>query len=83
MAKLENYLTQIADLYENSDDDRRSSIVTFLERALNSKNEIKIEIDEVSALPNRESLMREISLLQDEAMLVILHINQIEAIKHF
>ena len=81
MAKLENYLTQIAELYENSDEDRRSSIVTFLERALNSKNEINIEIDEVSALPNRESMMREISLLQDEAMLVILHINQIEAVK--
>ncbi|MGE4396286.1 MAG: EAL domain-containing protein, partial [Sulfurimonas sp.] len=81
MAKLENYLTQIAELYENSDEDRRSSIVTFLERALNSKNEINMEIDEVSALPNRESMMREISLLQDEAMLVILHINQIEAVK--
>lgn len=81
MAKLENYLMQISDLYESGNDNQRNSIVTVLERVLNSNNEINIEIDEVSALPNRESLMREISLLQDEAMLVILHINQIEAIK--
>ncbi len=81
MAKLENYLTQIADLYESSDDNQKNSIVTVLERVLNSNDEIKIEIDGISSLPNRESLMKEISLLQDEAMLVILHINQIEAVK--
>ncbi|MDT8339648.1 MAG: EAL domain-containing protein [Sulfurimonas sp.] len=81
MAKLENYLTQIADFYEKSDDCQKSSIVAAIETILNAKEEVAIEIDEISALPNRESLMREISLLQDEAMLVILHINQIEAIK--
>jgi len=81
MAKLENYLTRIADLYNSGNDSQRDSIVTVLDRLLNKGTETEIKIDEVSSLPNRDSLMKEISLLQDEAMLVILHINQIEAVK--
>ena len=81
MAKLESYLTRIEDLYNSSNNNQRDSIVAVLERLLNVGNKTEIEIDELSALPNRDSLMREISLLQDEAMLVILHINQIEAVK--
>lgn len=81
MAKIENYLTQLTNLYECSDDHQKSSIVALLETILSGKKESDIEMDEISALPKRESLMRDISLLQEEAMLVILHINQIEAVK--
>ena len=38
-------------------------------------------IDSITKLPNREALVNDISLLQDEAMLILLHINQIMALK--
>ncbi len=39
------------------------------------------DIDTITKLPNRAALLQDIALLQEEAMLVILHINQIQALK--
>ena len=38
-------------------------------------------LDIVTKLPNRQSLIQDISVLQEDAMLVLLHINQINSIK--
>lgn len=38
-------------------------------------------MDSITKLPNRESLVQDLSLLKDEAMLIILHINQLTSLK--
>ncbi|EDZ63196.1 diguanylate cyclase/phosphodiesterase (GGDEF & EAL domains) with PAS/PAC sensor [Sulfurimonas gotlandica GD1] len=38
-------------------------------------------LDVITKLPNRQSLIHDLSLIQEEAMLVLLHINQINSIK--
>ena len=38
-------------------------------------------LDVITKLPNRQSLIQDLSMIQDEAMLVLLHINQINSIK--
>lgn len=38
-------------------------------------------IDQLTKLPNKSALVNDISMLKDEAMLVILHINQLNSIK--
>ncbi|MFT7003764.1 MAG: diguanylate cyclase (GGDEF)-like protein/PAS domain S-box-containing protein [Sulfurimonas sp.] len=45
-----------------------------------SMNSLKT-LDTLTKLPNRESLIRDLSMLQDESMLIILHINQINYIQ--
>ncbi|WP_415396613.1 EAL domain-containing protein [Sulfurimonas sp. CS5] len=38
-------------------------------------------LDIITKLPNRQALIQELSMMQDESMLVLLHINQINSIK--
>ncbi|WP_372999656.1 EAL domain-containing protein [Sulfurimonas sp.] len=38
-------------------------------------------LDIITKLPNRQSLIQDLSMIQEEAMLVLLHINQINSIK--
>jgi diguanylate cyclase (GGDEF)-like protein/PAS domain S-box-containing protein len=38
-------------------------------------------LDVITKLPNRQSLIQDLSLLQEESMLILLHINQINSIK--
>ncbi|WP_373036595.1 EAL domain-containing protein [Sulfurimonas sp.] len=38
-------------------------------------------LDVITKLPNRQSLIQDLSILQEEAMLILLHINQINSIK--
>jgi len=38
-------------------------------------------IDSITKLPNRNSLVHDLSILQEEAMLVLLHINQLNSLK--
>lgn len=83
LAKIDEYLKELKDLYMKSDERCRASIASVLESVL-SGDDIDShtnKIDEITSLPSREYLIKDIDSLEDEAMLVILHINQIEAIK--
>lgn len=85
-SKIEQYLAELKKLYVSCDEEQRLFIVSALENVLGSKEIASTpvqakRVEKISDLPNREFLMRDISLLKSEAMLIILHMNQIEAIK--
>lgn len=86
MNEIQSHMLLISDLYNSCDDKQKDSIIADLKAILSSQDRADSNlnpnrIDTLTGLLNRDSLIRDISLLQDEAMLVILHINQIEAIK--
>jgi len=79
-AEHKDYKSLIADadkqLYLAKDSGRnRISFVADKRRMQNLTN-----IDNVAKLPNREILLQDISLLQEKAMLILLHINQIKTL---
>lgn len=92
-SKLLNYLDKVQEclielerLYVGSDEEQKAVIALSLENIIGQKelsnnflNPNKIE--KTTNLPNREALMEDISHLENEAMLIILHMNQIEAVK--
>lgn len=92
-SKLLNYLDKVQEclielerLYVGSDEEQKAVIALSLENIIGQKelsnnflNPNKIE--KTTNLPNREALMEDISHLKNEAMLIILHMNQIEAVK--
>lgn len=84
--KVQDCVAELQELYKSSDKEQKTVIASYLENILNSKelpfnslNSSKIE--KITNLPNREALMMEVASLKNEAMLIILHMNQIEAIK--
>jgi EAL domain-containing protein (putative c-di-GMP-specific phosphodiesterase class I)/GGDEF domain-containing protein len=84
--KVQDCVAELQELYKSSDKEQKIIIASYLENILNSKelpfnslNSSKVE--KITNLPNREALMMEIASLKNEAMLIILHMNQIEAIK--
>ena len=92
MSELENidtYLNKVKHLYHNCSEEKRSSIVTCLDRLIEDSNNEKINkvslqikcVDEITDLPNRESLIRDLDTLKDEGMLIILHINHLNILK--
>jgi len=79
----------IKNLYLNSNDEEKEKIGILLKK-ISSRvenydiNEISLGvdgIDKVTKLPNRESLFYDISMLENDAMLMYFHINQISALK--
>lgn len=86
IATIEDNLSRLGKLYTDGDEKQKLVISSLLEEILSCKNmdDIHLQIDkmdEATDLPNRTALMRDISKLQDDAMLVMLHINQLEPIK--
>jgi len=86
LVKLDDYSAQLKDLYIRSDEAQKVSMFRVLDTILNCEDidDISLDIkkiDKITNLANRESLMNDISMLKHEAMLIILHINQVEAIK--
>ncbi|MDQ1245595.1 MAG: c-di-GMP phosphodiesterase [Campylobacterota bacterium] len=84
--KVQDCVAELQELYKSGDKEQKIVITSYLENILNSKelpfnslNSSKIE--KITNLPNREALMMEIASLKNEAMLIILHMNQIEAVK--
>lgn len=59
-------------------EDGRNKVVFNTETTSMSKLK---NLDVITKLPNRQSLIQDLSLLQEEAMLILLHINQINSIK--
>lgn len=83
--KLEEYSAQLKDLYLQSSEKQRDSIIHILHNVFSGGiDEVDLcisKIDRITNLPNRESLMSDISSLKSEGMLIILHINQIGTVK--
>ncbi len=84
--KVQECLSEIERLYVSGDEEQKAVIASSLENIIGQKelpnnflNPNKIE--KTTNLPNREALMEDISHLENEAMLIILHMNQIEAVK--
>jgi len=85
-ATIEDNLFRLGKLYADSDEKQKSAITSLIEEILKCQNISDIylqidKIDEATHLPNRETMIKDISMLQDEAMLVMLQINQLEPIK--
>lgn len=83
---IEENLLKLGKLYADGDEKQKYAIATLLEEILSCKSisDIHLQIDKIDQatnLPNREALMKDIVVLQDEAMLIMLHINQLEPIK--
>ena len=79
-------LEELQGLYVSGDEEQKTFISTSLEKILVSKDFLNCDsqtskLEKTTNLPNREALMEDISLLKNEAMLIILHLNQIEAVK--
>lgn len=86
LEKIEECSAQIKDLYLKSNQQQKDSIIRLLEGMFCYEDVEGINLnlkkmDIITNLPNRESLMHDISSLEDEAMLIILHINQISTVK--
>ncbi|PHS57264.1 MAG: hypothetical protein COB17_06635 [Sulfurimonas sp.] len=89
LENIDNYLLQIKELYTTSIQEKKLFMISCLKRILDDTEDMDIEnifvqirvTDEITSLPNRESLIRDISALKDEAMLVILHLNHINTLK--
>lgn len=84
--KVSECLAELEKLYAVGDEEQKSFIASAFDNILNcseiTHNGFNLKkIEKVTNLPNRESLMADISHLKNEAMLIILHMNQIEAIK--
>ena len=79
--RIEEYVLQLKNLYTQSSEDEKVEIFLSLEKLFSCRNSYVHNRDEITKLPNREFLMEDISKLKNEAMLIILHINQISAIK--
>lgn len=84
--KVQECLRELEELYVGGNEEQKAVIASSLENIIGQKelsynllNSNKIE--KTTNLPNREALMEDISHLKNEAMLIILHMNQIEAIK--
>lgn len=84
---LYNYLHNINsnDLYNIAENNLNIAKKAGKNRVVFDINEFYVKnltnIDSITKLPNREALVYDISLLQKEAMLIILHINQIMSLK--
>ncbi|MFA5454806.1 MAG: EAL domain-containing protein [Sulfurimonas sp.] len=84
--KVQECLRELEELYVGGNGEQKAVIASSLENIIGQKelsynllNSSKIE--KTTNLPNREVLMEDISHLKNEAMLIILHMNQIEAVK--
>lgn len=84
---LENHLHNIGsnDVYNIAENNLYRAKKEGRNRAVFDVDEFYVKnltnVDSITKLPNRESLVNDISLLKDEAMLIILHINQINSLK--
>lgn len=73
------------DIYNLADNNLSKAKMSGKNKFIFNTNDSSIEsvknLDISTKLPNRESLVRDLSLLQEDAMLILLHINQINSIK--
>lgn len=83
---LDKYIKELQSKYLECSDEQKESVLFIINSILECKNIEDIvfylkKVDTITGFPSRDVLMRDISSLDDEAMLIILHINQIDAIK--
>ena len=89
LENIDNYIQRIKYLYSSCSDKKKSSIISCLNRLLEDTDNEEIDtvslqvrcVDDITSLPNRESLTRDINNLEDEGMLIILHINHLNTMK--
>jgi len=86
---IDTCFNNIRNLYLNANKEEQEKIGVLLKKISNRVEIHDIDdismgvegIDKITKLPNRESLFYDISILEDEAMLMYFHINQIGALK--
>jgi len=86
---IDTCFNNIRNLYLSSNDTEKEKIGVLLKKISNRVESHDIEdisfgvegIDKITKLPSRESLLYDILMLEDEAMLMYFHINQIGALK--
>ncbi len=84
---IDNHLHNINsnDLYNITENNLNTAKKLGKNRVVFDINEFYVKnltnIDNITKLPNREALVSDIALLKEEAMLVILHINQVMSLK--
>ena len=89
MLDIDTCFNNIRNLYLSSNDTEKEKIGVLLKKISNRVESHDIEdisfgvegIDKITKLPSRESLLYDILMLEDEAMLMYFHINQIGALK--
>ena len=89
MLDIDTCFNNIRNLYLNANKEEQEKIGVLLKKISNRVEIHDIDdismgvegIDKITKLPNRESLFYDISILEDEAMLMYFHINQIGALK--
>jgi len=84
LLEIDECLDKLKNIYIKSDDNEKNKIVQILQKlSINEErmDDFVLSMDVVTKLPNRASLMYDMSLLKEEAMLMFFHINQIGAIK--
>ncbi len=79
--RIEEYSSKLKDLYIEGSEEEKVEMFISLEKLFSCENSYVKNRDKITKLPNRESLMNDIALVKSDAMLIILHINQISAIK--
>jgi EAL domain-containing protein (putative c-di-GMP-specific phosphodiesterase class I)/GGDEF domain-containing protein len=84
--KVQECVAELQGLYIGGNEEQKAIIASYLKNMLNLKEFPSDSlnpnnIEQTTNLPNREALMIEIASLKNEAMLIILHMNQIEAVK--
>ena len=83
------YLEKLKNLYTHCSEPKKDAMILTFDELLQECKDSKSNklffqtnyIDELINFPNRESLIRDISTLNSEAMLIILHINHINTLQ--
>lgn len=83
---LGEYVKKLQNRYLECSSEQKESVLFILKSILECKDIEEIvfylkKIDSITSFPSRDVLMRDITSLDSEAMLIILHINQVDAIK--
>ena len=87
--KIDEYLTSLRILYNGCNDEKKSSIIDCLDRLIEDTYDDRVglvslqakRVDDLTSLPNREALIMDIGSLDSEAMLIILYVNHLNALK--
>lgn len=87
MVELDKHLDRLKDLYISSCDDEKNKIINIVQKLstdMQGGDEFLTKIEGIGSdarLSNRKSLLHDIAMLKDEAMLMFFHNNQIAALK--
>jgi len=86
---IDSYLEQLKQSYPECPNDKKATIITCLKRLIEDSLDKGIDkvslqmksVDELTLLPNRERLIKDINSLNSQSMLIILHINHLSVLK--